>query len=78
MLLGNFLLLLLLINSLWRQAVLRRLEMLQVLSPPLVGVTLPQAPQFSGILSLPLLRQWGLRPRKRFRGGRLFPLLLRQ
>ena len=77
MLLGNFLFLLL-INSLWRQAVLRRLKLLQVLSPPLVGVTLPQAPYFYRILPLPLLRQWGLRPRKRFRGGRLFLLLLRQ
>ena len=75
MLLGNFLLLLL-VNSLWRQAVLRRLELLQVLSPPIVGVTLPQAPQFSGILPLPLLRQWGLRPRMRFREDR-FRLLFR-
>ena len=56
MLLGNFLLLLL-FNSLWRQAVLRRLELLQVLSPPLVGVTPPQAPHFSRILPFPLLRQ---------------------
>ena len=55
MLLGNFLLLLL-INGMWGQAVLRRMELLQVLSPPLVGVTPPQASQFSGILPFPLLR----------------------
>ena len=33
---------------------------------------------FSRILPLLLLRQWGLRPRMRFRGETLFLLLLRQ
>ena len=54
MLLDNFLLLLL-INGLWGQAVLRRLELLQELSPPPVGVTLPQTSHFSQINPLPFL-----------------------
>ena len=48
-----------------------------ILSYPLVGAMFPHASQLSRLLPLFLLRQWGLRPRMRFREGR-FRLLFRQ
>ena len=71
MLQGNLSLLLVFLR--W-QAELRESELLQFLFYLLVGAMFPHALQLSRLLPFLLLRQWGLHPRMRFRGGRFRPL----